>query len=299
MRIPGWMLMEKKDEATGGGGGGATETPPEGQPGSVSVGDPPQDKKPGETKAKPKDQQPTDGPQTLTREALARLRSKERRKGEHATVERLNTEARAAGFSSLKDMVAFAKRALTAQRQARAAQPGNKGKPSTAPAQTQPKPGTETPADAQPAQPQGSRAERRLAAEVKRRKQLERSLADQEVTSELRIAAAQAGVKDVDYAIHVLTKLMAKKTDAERKNFDENHFFAEVLKRSHPHLYVATEEPATTTTTTKTPAAPTTHKVDKDKVDEQKIDAKTMPRDAYHKLLRERGLVPPDQGLSY
>ena len=90
------------------------------------------------------------------------------------------------------------------------------------------------------------RLNRTRAQEEKRRKAVERERDGLRAEYDLRLAAVTAGVKDVDYAVHLLRQRLKGKTKEELEKFDEGAFFSTELRKSHPYLYDAKDVPADT-----------------------------------------------------
>lgn len=90
------------------------------------------------------------------------------------------------------------------------------------------------------------RLSRARAHEEKRRKQVEREKAALEAEVKLRVAAAKAGVQDVDYALHLLKKEKSGMPEDESQDFDETAYFSKTLRDRHPYLYSTETQPANT-----------------------------------------------------
>lgn len=139
-----------------------------------------------------------------------------------------------------------------------------------------------------------------LNGETRKRRQTEREKAQLEADMILREAAIRAGIKDVDYALHLLKQDMKAKTDEERKSFDETAYFSG-LRESRPFLFGVEKKPASTTPTPKpapTPAADTAPaggpppEGEKPNGGGDSKDAREMTQEAYHKRLRQLGITP-------
>jgi len=135
----------------------------------------------------------------------------------------------------------------------------------------------------------------RLGQEIKKRKEAEDARDKADVIKDLSIAAAYAGVRHIDFAIDMLNKQMKGKSEQELSGFDENKFFSG-LKQTHPFLFHAEQQLATTAPTgseTTAPAAGSTVTVTQKAVDDKTIDARKLSQDEYQALLRKHGLTNP------
>jgi hypothetical protein len=273
------------------------ETPPTGSPAPAAPegGAPPAPEPPAAPQAK---SQPSVN--HLSNKALAEAKSKERERGRKAALAEMDRKAQKLGYKNHQDM-------LEKLEQQRARGRGGNG--------TQPKPASEaapaTPAvsDRQLTRAQkenqrlvdaARRANRARAQEEKRRRDIERQLAATEARHELHLAAVRAGVKDVDYAIHLLERRMSGKTEDELKGFDEEEFFSKTLRESHPYLYGVEERPAGSAGPKDQEPKPPPKPADKlpaTNGGSDKTDARKMSNEEYTALLRKRGLTPPGFGM--
>lgn len=178
--------------------------------------------------------------------------------------------------------------------------------PSTAPAPAAPA----VPAQGEPA----TAAEReRLRKEGKDLRQLERTITERdryarlygdasreaksakaavdELRAEmhLRTLAAQSGIKEIDFAMHLFSKTVDGLKPEEAEKFNESEYFLG-LRKSHPYLFGETVQPATTGTGAGAPAAPAPGAAAGGAAAGAKTDARTMSREEFQKLLRSRGL---------
>lgn len=138
------------------------------------------------------------------------------------------------------------------------------------------------------------RLTRTVNTQQKQLQQAQRQLAAQQAEAELRVAAARAGVLEVDYVLHVLRTELRGKTPEEMATFDEQTYFADLRTRK-PFLFGENVVPATTSPTTPKdapPAAPNEQTSTKPTT----VDAKTMDRAQYIETLRKRGLNDPSVG---
>lgn len=120
-----------------------------------------------------------------------------------------------------------------------------------------------------------------------RQRELERT----QVEIQLRGAAARAGVKDVDYAIHLLRREIEGKNPEQLKGFDETKWFSS-LRETTPLIFGETVRPATTGTgiTGHPPAPRPTHITGQDPTSAAIVDANKLDQSGFQKLLRKMGL---------
>lgn len=280
------MMAPTDDNPSGGGGGGdpvAPPTPPAAPPAAPPATPPVQ--------AAPKAAEPAAPPAEPQRQRPVISRKAERDKGRNSLQAELEAEAKKLGFKSHADLMAAA---AEAKRKPAAAAPAE-------------------PAAAAPAAPSNdeglTKAElrrKRLAKKLLRtKKQLAKQREANETRAaefEVREAAIRAGVQDVDYALQLFRRHIAKMTKAELSAFDEHAWFATDLRKSHPYLYGTVTRPADTGPGAKDapppsavtpPAAPA---VTVKGADDGQIDARKMSRKEYTDYLRSKGLTLPDAG---
>ncbi len=128
--------------------------------------------------------------------------------------------------------------------------------------------------------------------EEKRRKAAEQKLAAAQAEMEIREIAINAGVKDVDYAVRLMTRECAKLPKDKLAEFDENQFFTG-LRDTKPYLFGETVAPANTGTGTgdeTTPPEPKPGEVLTQTGDDSQFDAKTASKEDVDKRMRELGL---------
>lgn len=122
--------------------------------------------------------------------------------------------------------------------------------------------------------------------------QLQESLDAKEAEMSLREVAVTSGVKDVDYALRLLTRELENKTEDELAAFDERGFF-DGLRKQKPYLFGELTQPATTGTGVSAPTAPRASQVSAQGASAAgKVDARRMNQQEYADLLRKRGLNP-------
>jgi hypothetical protein len=135
-------------------------------------------------------------------------------------------------------------------------------------------------------------AQRRAESEQRRRKDAEEAKLAVEAELELTKAAAAVGVKDIDYAMHLLRRHTSRMTEEECKVFDDRAYF-EGLHKTHPHVFGEVIVPATTGTGTgNTPPKPTPEQVTKQNGGAGKKAVKDMSKQEFHDHLRSMGLDP-------
>lgn len=238
--------------------------------------------------------------------AVAEIRRTASDKARKAELKRLDTEAQAAGFESHAA-------AFEAAKQFKRSGGSRRSQVQTGPKKSWRERRAE--AQATPARGESARNKRRYEAEItrlkeekrktnrararsdRRSKELTRKLDAQAAETSLRIAAARSGVKDVDYALHVLKQELQSKSPEELAAFNENNWFKDNLKTSHPYLYETRTTPATTGTTDDivdggdTPPPPPGEAPGGGA--SAPVDAKKMSREEYAEYLAGKGLANP------
>jgi len=131
---------------------------------------------------------------------------------------------------------------------------------------------------------------RRMQREAAAKKRAERERDALEAEMAVRVSAAQAGIRDSDYAMRLLTKELQGKGDEDLAKFDEASFFSG-LRETHPYLFGETTQPANTGNGAgSAPGAPNPGAAQVSAAQGGKIDARKMSREEYRQLLRDRGL---------
>ena len=137
-----------------------------------------------------------------------------------------------------------------------------------------------------------TKAKEQWRKEEKRRKVAERRLAAKEAEIEIRQIAVQEGVKDVDYALRLLTRDLVGKSMEDLAAFSEKEFFAG-LKQTKPYLFGEKNVPATTGTGAgdeDTPPEPNPGEVRTTTAESQHFDAREAKPEDVKARLRELGL---------
>ena len=229
---------------------------------------------------------------------MGAIKKAERERGRREALAQMDQQAQSLGYTDWAELAAAKVDAAT-----RRAKPvADDEDESPAPAATRAK------AVAPKAAPQANTEELSIAyrrantarAEAERenrllRKQLESTKAE----TSLRVAASQAGVVDVDYAVTVLRRQLAGKTQADLAKFDAPNYFKKDLKRSHPFLYVAAEELPTTSSEdvaaseAAQPAPVPSASAPKRAPTRGPVDAMKMSRTEFAEHLRTRNLSSP------
>lgn len=148
---------------------------------------------------------------------------------------------------------------------------------------------------------QQKRLNRQLARSTRESNKLKNQLLAQEATTELKLAAKDAGVQDVDYAVTVYERMIAGMGEEDLKTVDERKFFGEQLRKSHPHLYQAVDKLVSTGTRNQQEITkPATSNGNQQKPGTNQeggaINARNMTPDAFQTLLRSRGMSNPSTG---
>jgi hypothetical protein len=126
-------------------------------------------------------------------------------------------------------------------------------------------------------------------------RRLQQALEAAEASSTLKLAAAKAGVVDVEYALHVLKKHIATLPSDGSVSFDEGKFFRETLRASHPVLYAVQDQPANTGH--HEPALIRPPPAVKPAENGASKDALKLSREEYDARLRSLGLTNPASGV--
>jgi hypothetical protein len=226
---------------------------------------------------------------TLPTKAMAALKREERLKGQRELAKRL-------GFASVEDMEA----SFAAKRN----EPKPAAQTETKPSQTQQNHQRQT---AKPEQKPGQQAQAGRADEDKiKRLAREKAKAEREARearrealaaqaeAELRIAASNCGIRDVDYALHLVRTRTKGLTEEQLRKFDEVTFFNN-LRTEAPYIFRETVVPAQTgvsenAAATKSPPSAGTAN---ERVAQQNgaRDALKMKPDEYKERLRSLGLT--------
>ena len=249
----------------------------------------------------------------LPQHAFTKLKEEQRQRGKREAVNELEAKFKAAGFSSLDDAIA----AMAAVRNNTKVETKVEAKPEpkAAPAPKQAPKAVEVEATAdeeaqETVQPQANttadkqmqrlmrereKLAKQFAAEQAQRRKLQRQLEAKEAEFALRETAVGKGVKDVDYAVRLVTRELTGKTEQQLASFDEGKFF-DNLRKTHPYLFGEMVVPATTGTGVgAAPAAPTAGNVQVAQGAASKFDARDpkLTTADFHRALRARGFSPP------
>ena len=135
---------------------------------------------------------------------------------------------------------------------------------------------------------------RKWRASEKRRRDAQRQLAAKEAEMELREVAIQAGIKDVDYSIRLLTRHLHKKTESELAEFNEQEFFTG-LRAEQPYLFGESVVPATTGVANADDgaAAPEPGETNQIEAKDKQFDARTATAEEVRGRLKELGMSQP------
>jgi len=264
-----------------------------------------------EPKAQAKEQEPapitSKGEQKheLSTSAFKALKAKAEEKGRRSAMDDVTKALTAAGFSSLEEAFAAIKKASVVVAQQA---------PVAAPAPVYVAPAVQAAPPADPVKNTFMEAELRKATrerdrmaqelsaertraeqESKRRKQMVKKMEAMEVDQELREAAVSTGVQDVDYAMTLLQRELATKTDEQLAVFDDRAYFQN-LRGSHGYLFGEKQELAHTGNAAgMEPAAPPSARQTQSQVvnNAKPKDALKMPLNELQVRLKELGLTSP------
>lgn len=266
---------------------------------------------------------PTNGTETATSDDeklievrtsdFKRFKEKAREKAERDARFIMEERAKALGFESLEEALELAEKTkLTPpEPQTQATQPETTEEQEIedmAPTPTKKKPErqrttTTTDASTDRLKRQLERSEkarkdsvRKWRASEKRRRETQRTLAAKEAEMELREVAIQNGVRDVDYAIRLLTRHLHGQSEDQLAEFDEVGFFTG-LRDERPYLFGETTTPATTGTAAAesgdTPAAVEPGDATNIEAENSQFDARKATPDEVKARLRELGVNQP------
>lgn len=231
--------------------------------------------------------------QTLPTEAIGRLKKEAREKGKREAMLELETQAKEAGFGSLKEAfqaVADLKKAPVPEtRQAAQAPAGKTNDPKWQ-------------KEIERREKLLQEAQRRLKMEERKRKELVRTMDQREVEQSIREQAILAGVQDVDFAVElarrearqIVNSVPPEKVEEALRQFDERKFFAG-LRDKRPYLFGEKVVPATTGTAEavgSTTPAPSPAKVVDAAAKGDQTDARKMSREQFAEHLAKLGLNP-------
>lgn len=275
-------------------------TPPAGDPPAPPSNDPPSGEPPSDGDAGSR--------RILGSDAIGRARAEERKKTRQRLTAENDRKAKALGFDSHEALLA----SVAASRNGGGSRPRENAPAARGNTSPQSRHQPSTPREEAPRGGGNNREQARLsrkldeslearrranrarAQEEKRRRRLERENDALRAEMDLKVVATQKGVKDVDYALHLLRLKLSKMKPAEIESFDEEAWFAKELRKTHPYLYQAVERPAETTpepvNTAPSPTSPNAPAP-------VKKDVRDMSRVEYDNLLRQRGLTPPGLGM--
>jgi hypothetical protein len=130
---------------------------------------------------------------------------------------------------------------------------------------------------------------RQAKREADKRKELQQAIDAKDAEMALREAAVMAGVKDIDYAVRLLTRNLEGKSEEELAKFNEVEFF-NGLKAEKPYLFGESVKPATTGTGPSGTQSPKPGKVEQVQAQGGQNDARKMSKEEFSKHLEARGL---------
>ena len=225
--------------------------------------------------------------------------------GKKEALAELESMAQAAGFTSHAEMVGFVKELKS---KAKGGNGTGQAATQTSAADTGGQASTQRPTP--PANKHDRRAMERYNRDLERwnkeRSELTRKVAQSDKRARLAVrdrealearmalerVAMQKGIKDVDFAIHLITKDLEGKSEEELKTFDEGKFF-EGLRTTRPYLFGETVVPATTGTGGEgAPQTPKPGETTAQTATNGQLDARKMKPEEYAALLKKHGINP-------
>lgn len=135
-----------------------------------------------------------------------------------------------------------------------------------------------------------------LTQQVKKQTSLNRRLKSERHAVEaemlVREAAARVGVRDVDYAMRLMTRHLSGKTEEEMAKFSEQKYF-EGLRTEHSYLFGEVSQPANTGNGAGTAqgSPPSPGAAQQGAASGGAVDARKMSQEEYQKHLQARGLT--------
>jgi hypothetical protein len=241
--------------------------------------------------------------QVLTNGAFKKLKEAERNKGKRDALAELDAQAKAAGFASFSEVLGAIKNNQTQPRrqtQVAAAEDGSEAAPGPAP----------TPPARNADRRSWERYEKQrlawekdrlayrdmLAQERSRRRDLQRQIDAKDAEMALRESAVACGVRDVDYAVRLLTRHLEGRSQEEMTGFDERKFF-DGLRAERPYLFGETTVPANTGTAGQSATTPGGTPAPKNQTpainNAGKFDARNMTKEQIAARLRQLGIQSP------
>lgn len=236
------------------------------------------------------DSDPKGGIVTLPSSAMRRIKEEERARGKRLATQEADTRAKALGFADSAELERVA---------AATKQPPPVVTPEP-PAPQVPPVVLDDVAQLRAEVAQLAAKNRQLAKKTvgadRETRRLQQELDAAEATSTLKLAAAKAGVLDVEYALHMLKKHVTTLPGDSVAAFDEGKFFRETLRGSHPALYAVQDRPAHTGHNE--PALPKPAPIVKTPEGTDPVkDVRVLSRAEYDARLRAHGLTNPASGV--
>jgi hypothetical protein len=214
---------------------------------------------------------------TMPTKQLKKIKEREQLKGANKLKLELDTKAKADGFDSHDAALAFARDAKK-----KAAAGGATGAAAD---------GSAAGATGAAGSAAALALQQQLRDAQRKNEELENRMAAAEVGMQLRGVAHTAGIKDVDYALHLFEKELGSKTQEQLATFDEAAFFTG-LRTKHPYLFGETITPATTGTagTQQAPQTPGATQTQQQQAAAGKVDARKMSPQQWAEYKRAKGL---------
>lgn len=212
--------------------------------------------------------------------AFSKIKREAEERGRKAASSEFEAKLKEHGFSDFDSFV----NAMTAMHKGQQEKPAEKAKTAT-PAQ----PKTSDEAYKMARELERARKEAEKASREKRR--LQEMLDAKEAEFRLKQIAMQTGIRDVDYAVHLLTGAIETKSEEDLKSFNETEYFKN-LRSSHPYLFGEVAVPATTGTAggSSAPAAPAPGTAAQQMAKNAAFDARTASADDFKRRLAQLGI---------
>ena len=228
----------------------------------------------------------------LPSSAFKRLKDEAQAKGMKKAMNELENKAKAAGFASLDAMFEAATSNGTSQKTQKARDVIERNtKEATVPPPPKKTGNATADRERERLYREKLKLQSKLERESQRRREALREKDALEARMDLERTASRMGIRDLDYAIHLLEKEISGKDENALMDFDERTFF-EGLRGQHPYLWGETVVPATTgNATAAAPSAPRPNTVTQQTAAAQQVDVRKMNRQEYEAHLRSRGLA--------
>lgn len=224
---------------------------------------------------------------TIPQHAMKRIKEEERKRGAREAQEALAKEL---GFSSIEEMKTYRREHAQQSQRAQEQPQRTQGQQPQRDTRSERREQNRWERDRQRLDREREALARKLAHEAQQRRALQQALDAKDAEMSLREVAVAKGIRDIDYAVRLLTRHLEGKEEAELQAFDEGKFFDD-LRSTHPYLFGEVTKPATTGTGTgNAPPPPKPGTAAQTQAQSGQVDARKMTREEYNEHLRKKGL---------